>query len=62
MGRIKWSCPKCGQAKLPPRYNKCPECDYIIDSTFVRTDSEKTFDDVPSGNLSAHDESPEFTR
>ena len=35
-----WKCDRCGQGKLPPRYNKCPECGKIIDETFIKAKDE----------------------
>lgn len=58
MTNTKWKCPRCGQSKLPPRYNKCPECQLILDETFIKSDEHKG----PGWDMSVDDEAPEYKR
>lgn len=45
----KHSCPKCGQAKLPFRYNQCPLCQYRFSDLYIsdgiKIPSDDSYDD-----------------
>lgn len=58
-----WKCPKCGQGKIAPRYNKCPNptCNYLIDETFIKKKEDLTWEDHRDGNIGIIKDSPEYS-